>query len=342
MDIKGLFLQDLAELLRTKYNLPKFRAKQIYQWVFQKNVADWQEMTDLPRELRNMLMETGLSLTPLAVEKITEASDGTKKFLFKLVDGQFIEGVYLPEKERNTICFSTQVGCKMGCRFCATGQNGFVRNLSAGEIVDQPLTISRYLGRKINNIVAMGQGDPFDNYEALLKAVRIINDQKGLGIGARHITISTCGLIPGINKLMEEGLQVGLAISLHAAEDELRNYLMPINRKYPLNELIKACHKYIEKTKRRITFEYTMLKGINDRPRDMENLSNLLRGLLCHVNLIPFNKVTGTSLQRSLTSRINEFAYFLNNNGIETTIRKERGLELAAACGQLSGKRQKT
>lgn len=337
MNLKGLSLQELQDCL-TDLGLPKYRSKQIYAQMYRRQVCTWEEMTDLPKELHRVFQEKGISLGCLSLVSQIRADDGTTKYLFRLDDGETVESVYLPEAHRHTVCLSTQVGCGMGCLFCATGQRGMIRNLNPGEIVDQPLRISRMTGTRISNLVIMGQGEPLLNYPSLLKAIRIINDPQGLGIGSRHITISTCGIVPGIKKLAAEAFQVNLAVSLHAADDGLRDYLMPINRKYPLEQLIGACRYYLSRTNRRITFEYALIDGVNDRHSDLENLIRLLSGMLCHVNLIPFNPIPNSMFSRSKEERIREFAAGLKQAHIETTIRKERGSELAAACGQLQGK----
>ena len=339
MNIKGLELAELQAFLQA-YNLPRYRAEQIFDWLYRKGAADWDEISVLPKEMRQEFRAARVSLgclTPMALE---EDPDGTRKYLFQLEDSRRVESVYLPDGERHTVCFSTQAGCAMGCLFCATGQLGWARNLTAAEIVEQPLRIGRLTGVRINSLVAMGQGEPLANYEQLLKAIRIMNHPHGLGIGARHITVSTCGIVPGIGRLAEEPLQLNLAISLHAAADDLRNRLMPINRKYPLAELLEACRAYLERTNRRITFEYTMIAGINDRPADLRNLTGLLQGMLCHVNLIPFNPIPGLDWRRSEPAKVRQFAQALQQAGIEATVRKERGARLSAACGQLQGKYQ--
>ncbi len=337
LNLKGLTLKELQDYL-IALGLPKYRSKQIFTWMYRQNVCCWEEMTDLPKELRRVFQETKTSLGCLSLVSHVRAEDGTTKYLFGLNDGETVESVYLPEPDRHTVCLSTQVGCGMGCLFCATGQRGLIRNLTTAEIVDQPLRISQLTGSIINSLVIMGQGEPLINYDSLLKAISIINDPQAIGIGARHITISTCGIIPGILKLAEEPFQVNLAISLHAADNQLRDYMMPINRKYPLEQLIEACRIYLSRTNRRITFEYTLIDGINDRQVDLSNLIRLLSGLLCHVNLIPFNPIPNSALKRSKGERIKEFAAGLKQARIETTIRKERGSALAAACGQLQGK----
>lgn len=338
MLIKGLTRKELDECLQ-RFALPRYRVDQIWSWLYHKAAVSWDEMTNLPLALREELAAAGLTLSGLEVADKVTASDGTVKYLFRLEDGAAIESVFLPETHRNTVCLSTQVGCGMGCAFCATGQNGLTRNLSAGEIIDQPLYIGRLQRTHLSNLVMMGQGEPFSNYDAVLKAVRLMNDPAGMGMGARHITISTCGVAPGIRKLANEPYQVNLAVSLHAVNDELRSRLMPINRIYPLAELLESCRYYVAKTNRRITFEYTMIGGVNDGPADLKGLLAALRGMLCHVNLIPLNPVPGSEWERSSMTRIDEFEAALNRGGIETTVRKERGSSLSAACGQLQGKR---
>lgn len=344
MNIKGLTVAELQDYLDS-LNLPKFRAIQIFEWLYQQKVCSWEEMTNLPKNLRQIFSDQGVSLGCLTLVDQAVASDGTVKYLLELDDHRNIESVFIPETDRNTVCISTQVGCGMGCIFCATGQNGLVRNLSVAEIIDQVLAVGRITGTNINNLVAMGQGEPLANYEALLKAIRILNDPHGLGIGARHITISTCGLVPKIYQLAKESLQVNLAISLHSADDELRNQLMPINKTYPLTELFKACRDYTSQTRRRLTFEYALIKGVNDREIDLQKLIDRFAELgerfraLYHINLIPYNPIPASNFERSKPQRIKEFVVALNRAGIGTTIRKERGTNLAAACGQLQGKR---
>ena len=339
MIIKGLYLKELKQYLKS-LNQPEYRAAQIFQWLYQKQANDWDEMTDLPQDLRLSLKEQKVSLGCLKLRSHSQATDGTIKYLFELSDKRSIESVYIPEAGRRTVCFSTQVGCGLGCVFCATGQQGLIRNLNVAEIIDQPLRISRATGERISNLVAMGQGEPLANYDALLKAIRIFNDPKGMGIGARHITVSTCGLVPGIDRFAEEDHQVNLAVSLHAASDELRDRLMPINKSYPLQELMAACQKYITKTGRRVTFEYVMIAEVNDRQGDLNGLVRLLSGMLCHVNLIPFNPIPDSEFKRSRPQRVQDFATRLTQAGIETTIRRERGSDFDAACGQLQGKWQ--
>ncbi len=344
MNIKDLTLDELQNYIQALH-LPKFRAAQIFSWLYQKKVCNWEEMTDLPKNLRQFFAGREISLGCLSILDRTESNDHTVKFLFELADRRSVESVFLPEPGRNTICFSTQVGCGMGCIFCATGQNGLVRNLTVGEITDQVLSIGRITGTNINNLVAMGQGEPLANYDAVMKAVKIFNDPDGLSIGARHITISTCGIIPKIYQLAGEPFQVNLAISLHSADNELRNRLVPINRIYPLKELFKACRQYTATTGRRVTFENTLIKDVNDRNSDLQKLIEMFNELgersraLYHINLIPLNLISGSQFKRSGVKRTREFAALLNQAHIETTVRKERGSSLSAACGQLQGKR---
>lgn len=337
LNIKGLYLQEVQDFFAS-FELPKYRAEQVYAWMYQKQAWDWEEMTDLPKKLRSFFGDRQILVHSLKPKDQIVDEDGTIKYLFELEDGNTIESVLIPESDRQTVCISTQVGCGMNCSFCATGKHGLVRNLTSAEIVDQPLLMTRLCGRKINNIVVMGQGEPFINYDATLKAIKIINDPKGMGIGARHITISTCGIIPGILKLAREPLQVNLAISLHAAGDELRKQLMPVGGQYPLDQLMAAIRQYIELTGRRVTFEYTMIDGVNDRPQDVQKLIQILSGTLCHVNLIPLNPIAKSGLRRSRPAQIRNFVTELTKANIEVTIRKERGTNLAAACGQLQGK----
>lgn len=335
-NIKDFDLIELTEMFR-EMKLPAFRAKQVFEWIYNKNITNWEQMTNLPKDLRQQLIEK-FSLTCLKILQNIESPDGTVKYLFELEDGETVESVYLPDHDRYTVCFSTQVGCPMNCFFCATGKNGFKRNLTVSEIIDQIMVISSLSGHKLTNLVAMGQGEPMLNYANLMKALHILNDATGLQLGARRITISTCGVIPGIESLISEKMQVNLAISLHAANDELRNRLMPVNRQYSLSKLLDACRQYATATNRRITFEYTMIKNVNDSDKDLQELITLLRGMLCHVNLIPFNPVPGLDMERSDITKVKHFLTELTRNGIEATVRKERGSKVAAACGQLQGR----
>ncbi|MBN1933339.1 MAG: 23S rRNA (adenine(2503)-C(2))-methyltransferase RlmN [Anaerolineae bacterium] len=317
---------------------PKFRAGQIWQWLYVHMVSDWDEMTNLPKSLREQLAHV-YTLGPLAPIGEQISSDGqTEKTLFRLVDGATIESVLMHYEGRNTVCVSTQVGCPIGCTFCATGQSGFERNLTAGEIIAQPLYFASRLraqAQSVSHIVVMGMGEPLINYDATWQAVGTWNDQRGFNVGARRITLSTAGYIPGIERLAEESLQVGLAVSLHAPTDALRSDLVPLNKTYPLADLLKACQAYIARTGRRITFEYALIDGINDSPAQARHLAALLNRLLCHINLIPLNPSSGSNLRPSSSGRVSEFQRILEENGIAVTVRLRRGIDIQAGCGQL-------
>ena len=332
INIRDLTLEELEEEI-LKLNEKKYRAKQIFAWLY-RDINDFDEMTDLSKDLINKLKENFI-LKNLEIVNFQKSVDGTIKYLFKLNDGHMIESVIMKYKYGNTACVSNQFGCKMGCNFCASARIGFIRNLTPGEIVSQILAIEKHSKEKISNVVFMGIGEPLDNYENVIKAIRLINNPKALNIGARHISISTCGLIDGIARLAEENIQCNLCISLHSSRDEVRSDMMPINKKYNISELICACKKYIEKTNRRITFEYALVDGVNDSREDALHLSRLLKGMLCHVNLIPINKIKDGVYEKSSTEKILAFRDLLNDKGIVATVRRELGSDIAAACGQL-------
>jgi len=339
-NIRDFTLEELeAEML--EIGEKKYRAKQIYAWLF-KAVESFDDMTDLSRDLIKKLKENYYLKNLELVNKLT-SKDGTIKFLFKLNDGEnYIESVMMKYKYGYTTCVSNQVGCKMGCNFCASAKIGFVRSLTAGEIVSQILEIEKDTGEKISNVVFMGIGEPLDNYDNVLRAIHIINDPKGLNIGARHISISTCGLVPKIIKLADENtLQCNLCISLHSSRNEVRSDMMPINNTYKIEELIEACKYYIEKTNRRITFEYALVDGVNDSLKDADHLAKTLKGMLCHVNLIPINKIKDGKYEKSSTDKILAFRDRLNERGIVATVRRELGSDISAACGQLVRQTQK-
>ena len=336
-----LTYNQLRELL-TSWDEPSYRADQIWSWLYRSLASNFQEMTNLPKELRERLAETALLQTMRPLDKKVSADGLTRKVLFALRDDETIESVLMHYERRHTVCISTQVGCPLGCVFCATGQSGFVRNLTAGEIVEQVLFFARSLqadGERLTNVVFMGMGEPLANYEATWQAIETLNDKKGFRLGARRITISTVGLVPGIRRLAEEGIQVGLAISLHAPTDELRNELVPVNRWHPLNQLMAACHYYVERTGRRISFEYALIDGINDGVEQARQLAHLLDGLLCHVNLIPLNPVPESPYRPSSPSRIRAFQAELDRLKVPNTLRVERGADIQAGCGQLRSRR---
>lgn len=352
-DIKELSLEDLKQaLLDFKY--PAYHAAQIFDWIYQKQADSFSEMTNLPQALRQLLAED-FFVHSLRLEKKIQSQDKTEKFLFGLSDKNLIESVSIPAENRVTGCLSTQVGCKFSCLFCASGALGYKRNLTSGEIIDQALYLKKHSqNKKLTHIVFMGTGEPLDNYDNLLKAIRVINSSLGMNIGARRITISTSGVIPGIRKLSAEGLQVELSVSLHAADEKTRSMLMPVNRTYPLKALLAACKEYIDKTNRQVTFEYTLVKGMNSDLENAGKLSALLKGLNCKVNLIvcnpvsPVRNIDGFSNIPIFSNGVKEpgvkpltklevlsFKNFLSKHGVEVTLRKSRGEDIEAACGQL-------
>ena len=332
--ITDLKIEDLrAELV--KWGEPEFHAAQIFSWIYQKGVYDFSRMTNLSASLRSKLDESFL-VRSLKLKEAQNSIDGTQKLLLELEGRNFIEAVIIPAEGRVTGCVSSQVGCKFGCSFCASGVLGFKRNLSAGEIIEEVLYLrDNALEKKITHIVFMGTGEPLDNYENVLKSVRILNCKEGLNIGARRITISTCGLIPGMKRLADEGLQIELSISLHAADDKTRSILVPVNKKYPLRELIDACHDYIKKTGRQITFEYVLIAGLNCDLQSARKLSILLKGLNCKVNLISSNPIKELKVEPPGKLEILFFRDYLVKNKINVTLRKARGQDIDAACGQL-------
>ena len=334
--IKDYTLEELKEEMN-QIGEKAFRTIQIWEWLYKENVSAFDEMTNLSLELRKKLEEK-YEIGTYKIIKKQESKDGTKKFLFDILDGNAIETVLMEYKYGKSICVSSQVGCKMGCRFCASTGIEFIRNLSAGEIVEQILAVERIEKIKTNNIVFMGIGEPLDNYDNVLKAIKIINNNKGLNIGARHISISTSGIVPRIKQLADEKWQCTLSISLHATTDEKRSKMMPINNAYPIDELLDACRYYIQQTGRRISFEYALAKDNNDNLEDAKRLVKLLKGMLAHINLIPINKIQDGTYIQSTNENILKFRDYLNKNGITATVRRELGSDIDAACGQLRRK----
>lgn len=313
----------------------KFRGKQIYEWIYKHRASSIDHMTNLPKNTREELKEKYI-LQHITIEKIEkDEKDETHKFLFSLKDQNTIEGVLMKYKHGYALCVSTQVGCKMGCTFCASTLEGVVRSLTSGEIIDQIMLVEDHLQVRISNVVLMGSGEPLDNYDEVLKFIYNVNNSNGINIGQRHLTLSTCGIVPKIYDLAEEKLQINLSISLHGSNDSVRSKMMPINKRYPLEQLIEACTFYIEKTGRRISFEYSMVKGINDKIEHAKELEVLLKGLNCHVNLIPINEIKERDFIKSSKDNIIRFSRYLNDIGITTTIRRELGSSINAACGQL-------
>ena len=317
-----------------------FRAEQVFKWIYENKVTSFDEMTNLSLGLREKLKQN-YEMHNFNVLKKQESSDGTKKYLFDVLDGNAIETVLMSYHHGYSICVSSQIGCKMGCKFCASTGIKFIRNLTSGEIVEQILAVERDNNIRISNVVFMGIGEPLDNYDNVINAIRIINNQKGINIGARHISVSTSGLVPKIYKLAEENIQCTLSISLHATTDEKRSSMMPVNDRYNIEELLQACKDYIEKTNRRISFEYALAKDNNDNLEDAKRLVELLKGMICHVNLIPINKIENGSFVKSSNENIMKFRDYLNDHGIVATIRRELGSDIDAACGQLRRKNLK-
>ena len=314
-----------------------YRAEQVFKWLYVDKVCSFDEMTNLSKELREKL-KLEFSFHNFRILKKQESVDGTKKYLFDILDDNAIETVLMQYHHGYTLCVSSQVGCKMGCKFCASTGIQFARDLTSGEIVEQILAVERDQNIKISNIVFMGIGEPLDNFDNVVNAIGIINNPKGLNIGARHISISTSGLVPKIYELADQNLQCTLSISLHSTTDEKRSEMMPVNKKYNIEELMKACRYYIEKTNRRISFEYALAKDSNDNLEDALGLVKLLKGMLCHVNLIPINKIENGKYIKSTNENIIKFRDYLNAKGIVATIRRELGSDIDAACGQLRRK----
>ena len=332
-NIKDYDLPELKEEM-IKLGQKPFRAEQIFKWLYKDKVSSFDNMTNLSLELREELKQN-YEIKEYKIIKKQEASDGTKKYLFDVLDGNAIETVLMSYHHGYSICVTTQIGCKMGCKFCASTGIPFIRNLTSGEIVEQLLAVERDAKVRISNVVFMGIGEPLDNYENVINAIRIINNPKGIEIGARHISISTSGLVPQIYRLADENIQCTLSISLHATNNKKRSEMMPVNDVYPIEQLIQACKDYIAKTNRRVSFEYALAKENNDNLEDAKALVKLLRGMNCHVNLIPINKIENGKYTKSSIENIMKFRNYLNDHGIVATIRRELGSDIEAACGQL-------
>ena len=339
-DIMSMTYGELAEVFSGK-GLPGFRAKQVYQWLHCRLAASYDEMTDLPKALREQLAEEyPLNICTVAKKQVS-AADGTVKFLYALHDGDYIESVVMKYKYGYTVCVSSQVGCKMGCAFCASTLGGFKRSLTAGEILSQVYTAQRELGERVSHIVLMGMGEPLDNFDNVMRFIELVTDEKGLNLSMRNISLSTCGVVPKIEELMKKKLQLTLSISLHAADSGLRSKIMPINKKYDVDELLAVCRRYAAETSRRISFEYSMLAGVNDSDECARLLASKLRGMLCHVNLIPVNEVEASPFKPSSPERIERFTEILAGSGITATVRRKLGSDIEASCGQLRRKMNK-
>lgn len=335
-NIMNFTLEELRGRMK-RIEEPDYRAKQIFSWLYKKGLRSFDEMSNVPVEMRNKLAGK-YYINALSLEEHHKSSDGAEKFLFRLKDGNFTESVLIPAKDRKTICLSTQVGCKYGCSFCASGLKGFIRNLDTSEILNQILFLMHDLGHKITNFVFMGMGEPLDNYENVSKAVLIMAGSEGMNISAKRITISTCGIIPGIRALRSLKADINLSVSLHAADDGTRSILMPINKKYHLNDLIKACDDFVKTTKGALTFEYVLIKGKNDSMKDADQLTDIAKKLNAKVNLLAYSPVPQFSFKPSGEKEINAFMSRLVKNKIKTTLRQSKGKDIAAACGQLAGR----
>lgn len=334
IDIKSLNYDELADYI-VSIGEKKFRAAQLYSWMHEKLACSYDEMTNISEKLKKVLKENTLytCLEPVRVQE--SQIDGTKKYLFRLYDGNLIESVFMRYHHGNSVCISSQVGCKMGCRFCASTLNGCVRNLAPSEMLDQIYRIQNLTGERVSNIVIMGSGEPMDNYDNVVKFLELINSEKGLNISQRNITVSTCGLVPRIKQLAELKLQITLAISLHAPNDELRKTMMPIAYTYSIEQIMDACRYYLLQTARRISFEYSLVKGVNDSKECARQLIKLVHGMNCHINLIPVNPIKERDYEQSEKNSIHNFKEILEKAGVNVTIRREMGRDIDGACGQL-------
>lgn len=334
IDIKSLNYDELADYI-VSIGEKKFRAAQLYSWMHEKLACSYDEMTNISDKLKKVLKENTLytCLEPVRVQE--SQIDGTKKYLFRLYDGNLIESVFMRYHHGNSVCISSQVGCKMGCRFCASTLNGCVRNLEPSEMLDQIYRIQSLTGERVSNVVIMGSGEPMDNYDNVVKFLGLINSDNGLNISQRNITVSTCGLVPRIKQLAELKLQITLAISLHAPNDELRKTMMPIAYTYSIEQIMDACRYYLLQTARRISFEYSLVKGVNDSPECAKQLIKLVHGMNCHINLIPVNPIKERDYEQSEKNSIHNFKEILEKAGVNVTIRREMGRDIDGACGQL-------
>ncbi len=336
-DIHDLSFEELTGILKA-WGEPSYRAEQVFDWLYKRGVGSFNTFTDIPKALRLKLDES-FSLRSLELAERLVAADGTEKFLFRLCDGNFIESVLIPAEKRATLCLSTQVGCKFGCAFCASGKRGFKRNLRPSEILGQVLFLRDKLSFQLTNFVFMGMGEPLDNFDNVIRTIQIMNDSRGMGIAARRMTVSTVGIVPGIERLGKLGLQVNLSLSLHAVRDELRAKLLPVSRKYTLAEVLKACQEYVRATGRMVTLEYILLRGLNDSADDCSRLASLAKKLKAKVNLIPCSPVPGLPFEPPSAEKNKLFLRWLTERGVNATLRRSKGAEIQAACGQLAGKR---
>lgn len=338
MDLTSYTKEELENLIVEELGDKKFRAGQVYEWIHKKHVTSYDEMLNVPKALKEKLESVAPMNSPEIITFQESKIDGTRKYLYKLYDNQVIESVFMRYKHGNSVCISSQVGCRMGCRFCASTLDGLVRNLTAGEMLMQVYGIERHTGERVSNVVVMGTGEPLDNYDNLVKFVKMLSDEGGTNISQRNITVSTCGLVPKIDELADEDLQITLALSLHASNQEKRESLMPIAKKYDIHEAVDACRRYFDKTGRRISFEYSLVSGKNDTAEDAAELSKLIKGINCHVNLIPVNPIKERDYEAPDRAAVIDFKERLEKNGINVTIRREMGRDIDGACGQLRKK----
>ncbi len=336
-DLRSMSMDELSQLMETLGEKP-FRAKQLFDWMHRQGVDRLEDMTNLPARLRSTLAQSVQLYSLETVEVQTSKLDGTQKYLFRLHDGHVVESVLMPYSYGDSVCISTQVGCRMGCRFCASTIGGRIRNMTAGEMLGQIYKIGSLTGRRVSHVVLMGTGEPLDNYDELLRFLSIISDEKGLHLSQRNITVSTCGIVENMYRLADEKLQITLALSLHASSQARREELMPIAKKYDLPEVLDACRYYFEQTGRRLTFEYSLVRGVNDSAGDADALAALIGHLNCHVNLIPVNPVTETGFQAPDNRSVQAFRHMLEKRGIQVTVRREMGRDINGACGQLRRK----
>lgn len=334
MDIKSLNIEELENYI-VQSGQPKFRAKQLYQWMHVKRVCSFDEMGNLPGAMRKDLSEQTEFVVLNPVQVLVSKIDGTRKYLFRLQDGNVIESVFMRYKHGNSVCISSQAGCRMGCKFCASTLDGLARNLKPSEMLEQIYEIERDTGERISNVVVMGSGEPLDNYDNLLKFIELLTDANGMNLSQRNLTVSTCGIVPRIRELADKEFALTLAISLHASSDEKRKELMPVANAYSIDKLLDACRYYFEKTGRRLTFEYSLVSGVNDTTEDAVKLARLLRGINCHVNLIPVNPIKERDYRQSGTQAVQEFKNRLEKMGMNATVRRELGRDINGACGQL-------
>lgn len=336
-NVYNLTLQDWEEYFVNKGE-KKFKGSQVFDWLYRKRVTSFDEMTNIKKDILDMLKKD-FTFKTLSISKVERDTD-VNKYLFRLKDCEKVEAVLMNHLYGNSLCISTQVGCNMGCKFCESGRLKKVRNLETHEMIEQILLVEEECGKRISHVVIMGIGEPFDNYDNLIKFIEIINNPKGIELGSRHITVSTCGVVPKIKEFMKLPYQVNLAISLHAPNDEIRNTIMPINKAYPIPVLINTLKEYIQKTNRRVTFEYILLDQVNDTSECARELANLVKGMNCYINLIPYNETNNISYKRTKSENITNFYDILKKNKINVTIRREYGSKISAACGQLRSKKE--